>query len=389
MHRNRMIYGGFTLAILIMLICSGNVFLLGMVLLLLLFAVLMHVLLKGDAKKIYGDLSISPVCHQGSQEKLIIHLHTTGRIYVAKSLYMKLEEKNDMLGTKQTYEYQLILSGSSKEYELTFVAEQCGRTEIVCREALLYDLLSLNMERVEAKNGVCTVVYPAEVNVELEVTGKTLGSTAEEGMTKNIKGNDPSEIFDIREYAPGDDMRSIHWKLSSKMDHLIVRQASNPAHYNLLLMPDFGLQDGTERTSRQGINKAMALCNTIGEQLIDAGAIFCVAIPTRMGLEMFEIHSHRDFQNMMSLWLTFPNLENAGEGMGFFAMEHMEQYFNRLIIVTVGTYPEFVNTYGERIGVLLLDVMEEVEYNHIEIGKEFEVVQIPTENMKEVIKLSC
>lgn len=389
MHRNRIIYGGFTLAVCILLICSGNGFLLGVLILLMLFGVLMHILLKYDAHKIYGEIDMVPSCCQGNQETIKIRLNTKGHIYVAKSLYIKLEEQNDMLRTVKSREYQLMMSKNSQEYELPFFAEQCGRTQIVCTEAAVYDLLALHLKKVDLKRGVCVTVYPADVNVELEVTGKTLGGTAEEGMTKNTKGNDPSEIFEIRDYIPGDDMRSIHWKLSGKMDRLIVRQASNPAHYNLLLMPDFGLQDGTTRTSRQGINKAIALCNTIGSQLIDAGAIFGVAIPTRMGLEMFEIHSHQDFQNMMSLWLTFPNLENAGEGLGFFSMNHMEQYFNQLLIVTVGSYPEFINTYGERIGVMLLDVMEGIDYHHIQIGKECEVVQIPIEDGKETIKISC
>lgn len=45
----------------------------------------------------------------------------------------------------------------------------------------------------------------------------------DEGMMQNRKGNDPSEIFDIKDYTPGDDLRFVHWKLSGKADHLIMR----------------------------------------------------------------------------------------------------------------------------------------------------------------------
>lgn len=52
---------------------------------------------------------------------------------------------------------------------------------------------------------------------------------------QNRKGSDASEMFDIRDYVPGDDIRTIHWKLSGKTDELIVRQASAPSHYNIAL----------------------------------------------------------------------------------------------------------------------------------------------------------
>ncbi len=36
-----------------------------------------------------------------------------------------------------------------------------------------------------------------------------IGTADTEDIVQNRRGNDPSEIFDIREYAPGDDIRSI------------------------------------------------------------------------------------------------------------------------------------------------------------------------------------
>lgn len=41
-------------------------------------------------------------------------------------------------------------------------------------------------------------------------------------------GDDPSEIFDLREYNPGDRLNRIHWKLSSKNDGFIVKEYSLP-----------------------------------------------------------------------------------------------------------------------------------------------------------------
>lgn len=41
-------------------------------------------------------------------------------------------------------------------------------------------------------------------------------------------GDDSSETFGIREYRPGDSPRAIHWKLSSKLDQVLIRESSLP-----------------------------------------------------------------------------------------------------------------------------------------------------------------
>ncbi|MDY2625717.1 MAG: DUF58 domain-containing protein [Coriobacteriales bacterium] len=49
------------------------------------------------------------------------------------------------------------------------------------------------------------------------------------------KGPDASEVFGLREYQPGDSLRAVHWKLSEKIDELIVREPSLPIDSSLLV----------------------------------------------------------------------------------------------------------------------------------------------------------
>lgn len=56
---------------------------------------------------------------------------------------------------------------------------------------------------------------------------------------KNLrKSNQPvSEIYDIRDYQPGDSVKTIHWKISAKKDKLLVKEALEEfgGHSRLLL----------------------------------------------------------------------------------------------------------------------------------------------------------
>lgn len=51
-------------------------------------------------------------------------------------------------------------------------------------------------------------------------------------------GDDPTETFDLRSYRPGDPLRAIHWKLSSRTDALMVRQFSTTAASSVALVAD-------------------------------------------------------------------------------------------------------------------------------------------------------
>ena len=63
-------------------------------------------------------------------------------------------------------------------------------------------------------------------NTELEETPDSLADNDEYSMTR--PGADSSEIYAIRPYAPGDPIRSIHWKLTEKLDKVMVREFGRP-----------------------------------------------------------------------------------------------------------------------------------------------------------------
>ncbi len=70
----------------------------------------------------------------------------------------------------------------------------------------------------------------------------------------------PGEDYDLREYRPGDPMRSVHWKLSSKWDELIVRErAETLIPLPLLTLDRFGAPDALDRLLDQLTGTSRAL----------------------------------------------------------------------------------------------------------------------------------
>lgn len=61
-------------------------------------------------------------------------------------------------------------------------------------------------------------------------------------------GGGPGEDYDLRPYRPGDPLRAVHWKLSAKVDELVVRETMEPARLQIVLTYDhFGPLEELDR----------------------------------------------------------------------------------------------------------------------------------------------
>ena len=70
----------------------------------------------------------------------------------------------------------------------------------------------------------------------------------------------PGEDYDLRDYRPGDPMRSVHWKLSSKWDELIVRERSEALiPLPLLTLDRFGPPEVLDRLLGRVLGTSRAL----------------------------------------------------------------------------------------------------------------------------------
>lgn len=77
-------------------------------------------------------------------------------------------------------------------------------------------------------------------------------------------GNDPGEIRGVREYQIGDNPKHIHWKLSGKMEDIVVRELGYPVENDILLMLDYAQLD-----DEKAADKKMSICFSISQRLLE------------------------------------------------------------------------------------------------------------------------
>lgn len=389
MNKNRIGY-------IILLVCLAvfgflysNPFLMFLLIVMLALLLCMAILGRIDTGNLQTSLQLSAGVQEGQNLKLKVTVRSDRQLYVARSVLVGLDIENSMFGYTERKYYLIYLSGKITETEIPIPMQCCGKIQINCAELLLQDLLKLFYRKMKPFTPVETMVYPRGVNVLVELSRAMAGSPQEDGRMQNRKGKDPSEMSDIREYAPGDDTRSIHWKLSSKIDQLIVREASEPFHYHVVLLPDFGRTTASGTISRQEINTAIAFGTAIGEQLLRLGCVFYVAMPVTDRIQLCEVRDRQDFKRMMTQWLSNPIPEKTGHALQCFITEQMQQQFTRLLILSAGIYSQNLNKLEGQIGYTVVSIREDQQTLATSVDGNSEMIEIPLEKSAELYRIRC
>lgn len=390
MRKNRLGYLFLVILNAILLFAFGLPFFLLLFLFWIGFAVVLGILIHHDAKNM--QLQVQFRTNEEVKKKFALDLlvETKGILLASKAVGVELECQNRMFDIFQTRRLLLNLEDKKSVYEIPVSKEQCGEIMVRCQEAYVYDLLGLFRVPIKSFGEMTTIIYPQKVQMHVEMSKDIYGRPREEGQIQNRKGNDPSEMFDIREYVPGDDIRAVHWKLSSKTDTLILREASDPSHYNLAVLIDLGLEQENEPVSSASLNAAIAYGSGIMEKLVRQRVPFCVVIPTKTGLRVYEIREERDFHQFCAIWYGIPMQRNAGTGFQLFLRERMEQKFTRMLILTAGKYEQNLKGMSQRIGITVIGTTQEERVLHTNLGNRLDIVELP-ENLEsdEQYRIRC
>lgn len=149
--------------------------------------------------------------------------------------------QNTLTGEKKQEVLFLTACPGGQAVEHSLVSQQCG--QLLCRleEVRVYDYLGLFSFRKRQKNKsmVQAFCFPKSVPLSLSfLPSPPPLDSLEERYSPVKSGNDPSEVFGLREYRQGDRLSRIHWKLSEKEEKLLVKEMSLPLSSRFLFLLD-------------------------------------------------------------------------------------------------------------------------------------------------------
>lgn len=167
------------------------------------------------------ELSASPPSlERGGDGRWLVSIESPNGLPLSR-LTVRMTAENLLTG--ESDHRRLILSGIARRrpVELAAPTSHCGLLELRASRARVCDYLGLFSLPVSLSQPARMVCRPLPVEVEVPNIPEGQG-----GRTSPVSAArlGPGEDYDLRDYRPGDPMRSVHWKLSSKWDELIVRE---------------------------------------------------------------------------------------------------------------------------------------------------------------------
>ena len=210
-------------------------------------------------------------CRTGQNEKIKLSISRKNRLPFG-ILRVKLVFDNRLFG--DTWEKELCLFAEEKieeDYTFTYNAHDCGEIQVCVQEAECYDLLGLFCWKRQVEWMETFVVYPPELKLSTEVSKRPATRSFGELYDPGRKGQDVSEVSGLRDYVNGDPLHSIHWKLSGKMDRLIVREFGYPSNYSTLILFETMKKNGETDIAHSCINAVMGLTVSLSYSLLQKG----------------------------------------------------------------------------------------------------------------------
>lgn len=178
------------------------------------------------------------------------HLPVSHLTFVVKS-------RNCLTG--QTVSRRIKL-GQEQTYTIPAPTAHCGRVECRITRVRVCDCLGLFAIRRPSSLSVLTVL-PVPY---LPASWAGVADGAEQGgRLRPRPGGGPGEDYDLRAYRPGDPIRSVHWKLSSKRDMLVVKEVLEASQSTIVLtFEHFGPLDQMDNV----LDQVDGLCRTFLEK---------------------------------------------------------------------------------------------------------------------------
>lgn len=124
-------------------------------------------------------------------------------------------------------------------------SQYAGNLEITLEGIRIYDYMKLFSLKRKRKGEVRVAVLPDYYEIPGDdLFNNTMQLSDSDSYSHTHKGDDPSEVFEIREYREGDRLQRVHWKLSCKQNQLMIKEFSDPLNCSILLFVNLSIPEG-------------------------------------------------------------------------------------------------------------------------------------------------
>ncbi len=162
-----------------------------------------------------------------------------------------------------------VYSRHKSSFDIPITFHRCGcyqvrLTKIECHDYLHYFCFSQSLSLCRE-----VVIHPKSAE-NVSYDRAAFGEGFDEFEENDSKGQVSSNVTDIREYIPGDRLQKIHWKLSAKIDKLMVKENEQTSSHQFTILAELYLPEPTSDVLERSMSYAYAMAH----ELLKAGETF-------------------------------------------------------------------------------------------------------------------
>ncbi len=284
----------------------------------------------------------------GQQLRGSVCLKNTGLLPLPAA-QLRLECRNLRTGEEsmQTLSASL-LPKETRRITFTLDCPYCGTVSLRVTKLTLTDLFGMARRSCPAAASAEVQVLPALFHPEVILADTSTALPDSECYSTVRPGSDPGETFAIREYAPGDAPRRIHWKLSEKLDRLMVRDFGLPVVNEVLLL--FEAAGAADAAAQDAMTVVFA---SLSAALLSRGCAHEIGWAAKGSFQRRVIVSEADFDEMLHALLRLPP-EKSGSVAKAFAQAGADRSFAHIAVVAPQIPAGLRELHsGNRVSVLL------------------------------------
>lgn len=190
-------------------------------------------------------------------------------------------------------------------------------------------------------------------------------------------GQDVNEVSGLRDYIEGDSPRSIHWKLSSKLDDLVVREFGYPSNYHTLILYQMSKETKNRKISNNLNNGVLSLSASLSYSILEKNLEHQVGCIDQNGFQSNPVTTLSNYDQMILNLLCKPieKHNNSYNIVYQFLHENLMAQYTKIIYIT----PEYdeisMRELARSVDLTIIQVVEGKKPEHISING-FSVISI-------------
>nr|MBQ8252051.1 DUF58 domain-containing protein [Lachnospiraceae bacterium] len=212
-----------------------------------------------------------------------------------------------------------VYSHRNCSFDIPVTFRRCGCYQVRLSHITTHDYLRFFCFKKDISIQKEIVIHPKQTET-VSFDSAAFGEGFDEFEENSAKGQVSSNVTDIREYIPGDRLQKIHWKLSAKIDKLMVKENEQTSSNQFTILAELYLpEQGSDILER-----SLTYAYSLALELLKAGEpfFFCYYIAAEEDFARHLIRSKEEFE--LALSDCFYQTPYSDEDLALYILERTE-----------------------------------------------------------------